>query len=152
MSTIDTKGFLRKDPICSNIMISNKKDSQHTDMCIPLTLRTIRAQFTETQLQDKKIVIKFDKATNPWFNPIGYGSISPIVRFSVGGLVMSSIKDYKFSYEIGQHLTTDYSDDETVGIIDWNNMDLSEIQLETTDWYTITFNSMSSIGIAIANE
>lgn len=152
MSTIDTKGFLRKDPICSNIMISNKKDSQHTDMCIPLTLRTIRAQFTETQLQDKKIVIKFDKATNPWFNPIGYGSISPLVRFSVGGLVMSSIKDYKFTYEIGQHLTTDYSDDETVGIIDWNNMDLSEIQLETTDWYTITFNSMSSIGIAIANE
>lgn len=152
ISTIINKGLLRKDPICSNIMISTKKDQQHTDMCIPLILRTIRAQLTEEQIQNKKIVIKFDKATNPWFNPIGYSALNPLVRFSVGGLVMSSIKDYKFTYEIGQHFTTEYSDNETVGIIDWNNMDLANIQLETTDWYTITFNSMSSIGIAIANE
>ena len=157
LSNFTTKGLMRKDAICSNIMISTKKDQAHTDMCIPLSLRTIRAQFTQDQINSKKIVIKFDKNTNPWYNPIGfgYGINSPMIRFSVGGVVMSDGKDYKFTYEIGQHLINNdinYTVNDTIGIIDWNNMDLEQISLKGTDWYTITFNSMSSIGIAISNE
>ena len=147
-----TKGLIRKDPICSNIAISTKKDQEHTDVCIPLSLRSMRAQFTTTQINDRKIIIKFDKATNPWYYPIGYSSLPAIVRFSVSGLVMNHGKDYAFKYEIGQHLTGQYTEDDTVGIIEWNNMDLAQINLTTSDWYAITFNSMSSKGIAIVNE
>ena len=68
------------------------------------------------------------------------------------GLVMCANKDYKFTHEIGQHLTNEYNEDDIVGIIDWTDMDLSQISLLPTDWYTITFNSMSSIGITISNE
>lgn len=83
----NTVGFIRKDPVCSNIMYTKKSDQEHSNMCIPLSMRSIRAQFTQDQITNKKIVIKFDKATNPWYNPIGIANVSLNVRFSVGDII-----------------------------------------------------------------